>query len=817
MSVTEPNANWAIALTGLLLVLSTRLSAAAEAAPFGLAGYPGPAPGLARIAWRADSIAVSGGALTATFKLAPRGITLQSVRDEQAGRDARWAGELFQVILQDPAGGAGEKRYAASALTAQGEPKVTDLPPDPKSARLAGRVPGQQVELALLSTDGHLRVTWRAIVRDGSNYVRQELEATAADAALKLQEILWLDMQIDGARTAGSVDGSVMVAGSFFAGCEDPHALNWAAPAGMQVAAWAGEDLAYGTVRTRTWPLDGSTLREGRNEFQFRYERGPHRLDVWKAAILEDGKPVAKDEHHGRTGSQHVDNVYAFTLGKPRPGATYALQADLSTDPDFKLPAGAKLESFGQVLLLGGQASAACRLPRPMLLDKGQSLTTSLVIGAAPAGQLRRGFLYYLERERAHPYRPYLHYNSWYDTAWAPFALNEGNCLEAIRACGENLVRKHGVVLDGLVFDDGWDNPRTLWEFHAGFPKGFAPLADLCRQYHTRLGVWLSPFGGYGEPRNKRLQFGREQGYETNPTGFSMAGPKYYAAFRQACVDMIRKYGVNHFKFDGIAAGMMASGGANYLLDTEAMRRLMLELRKEDPSLYVNLTTGSWPSPFWLRFADSLWRQGGDMGLAGKGSKQQQWLTYRDREVYRNIVRRGPLFPLNSLMTQGVAYSRHGTAGEPTFNSAGFTDDVRAFFGAGTGLQELYIQPGRLTDADWAVLAEGARWARANADVLVDTHWISGDPGAGEPYGYASWSARKGIVMVRNPDDQPREFNLDVGAAFELSPGAAPRYTLHCPWADQAGSPSMPAEAGKPLTLKLQPFEVLVLDATPQP
>ena len=436
-------------------------------------------------------------------------------------------------------------------------------------------------------------------------------------------------------------------------------------------------------------------------------------------------------------------------------------------------------------------------------------------MGVVPEGQLRRGFLYYLERERAHPYRPFLHYNSWYDTAWQPFALNEANCLEAIRLFGEHFVQPHGVVLDAMVFDDGWDNPQTLWQFHDGFPNGFTPLAQLCQQYHTRLGVWLSPFGGYGKPKEQRLKFGREQGYETNPTGFSLAGPKYYAAFRQACVDMIRKYGVNHFKFDGIAAGTYASGGAGYVLDAEAMRRLMLELRQEDPKVYINLTTGSWPSPFWLRYADSVWRQGGDMGLAGKGPRQQQWLTYRDQETYRNIVGKGPLFPLNALMTQGVAYSRQGSAGDPTFNSAGFKDDVRAFFGGGTSLQELYIQPGKLTAEDWQVLAEAAKWSRANADVLVDTHWIGGDPGKLEVYGYASWSPRKGIVMLRNPDDQPHEFALDVGAAFELPAGAVTAYTLKSPWAEDASRPALTAEAGKPLPFKLNPFEVLVLDATP--
>jgi hypothetical protein len=278
---------------------------------------------------------------------------------------------------------------------------------------------------------------------------------------------------------------------------------------------------------------------------------------------------------------------------------------------------------------------------------------------------------------------------------------------------------------------------------------------------------------------------------------------------------MIRKYGVDHFKFDGLAAGSLASGAAQYLRDTEAMRRLMLELRQEDPKLYINLTTGSWPSPFWLRYADSLWRQGNDMGRAGKGSSQQQWLTYRDQEVYRNIVCRSPLFPLNSLMTQGVAYSRRGKAGDPTFNSAGFKDDVRAFFGSGTSLQELYIQPGKLSAQDWQVLAEAANWARTNAAVLVDTHWIGGDPSKLEVGGYASWSPRKGIVSLRNPDSQPHEYALDIETAFELPPGAPRSYRFRSPWAEGASRLALVAEAGKPVKLRLQPFEVLVLEATP--
>ena len=394
--------------------------------------------------------------------------------------------------------------------------------------------------------------------------------------------------------------------------------------------------------------------------------------------------------------------------------------------------------------------------------------------------------------------------------------MNETNCLAAIRALADNLIQPHGVTLDGVVFDDGWDDPKSLWQFHAGFPHGFTPHAKLCRQEHTRMGVWLSPFGGYGQAKEDRVRFGRAQGYETNATGFSLAGSKYYGAFRDVCLRMMRSYGVDHFKFDGIASGMYANGaGASYLPDTETLRRLMLELREEKPSLYINFTTGSWPSPFWLRYADSLWRQGGDMGLAGKGNKQQQWLTYRDQEVRKNIVGKGPLFPLNSLMTQGVAWSRHGSAAEKEFDSAGFKDDVRMFFGGGTSLQELYIQPQRLSPEDWRVLAESAKWSRANADVFVDTHWIGGDPAKLEVYGYAAWSPRAGVVALRNPDDQPHDFELEVGGAFELPPGSPGQFTLRSPWAEEANRPVLRSETGTPLRLALKPFEGMILDATP--
>jgi hypothetical protein len=137
---------------------------------------------------------------------------------------------------------------------------------------------------------------------------------------------------------------------------------------------------------------------------------------------------------------------------------------------------------------------------------------------------------------------------------------------------------------------------------------------------------------------------------------------------------------------------------------------------------------------------------------------------------------------------------------------------VRSFFASGTQLQELYITPQMLTPAMWDVLAEGAAWTRKNADVLVDVHWIGGDPGKGQPYGFAAWSPRQAMLTLRNPTAKPATMTIDIQKAWELPPGAATTYRLTSPWKD-APQPPRQLSAGKPESFALAPFEVRVFDA----
>lgn len=309
------------------------------------------------------------------------------------------------------------------------------------------------------------------------------------------------------------------------------------------------------------------------------------------------------------------------------------------------------------------------------------------------------------------------------------------------------------------------------------------------------------------------MKYGLREGFETNKNGFSMAGPKYYGRFRDACLGMVRDYGLNYFKFDGISSGGAPTGApAEFAADVEALLRLIGDLREARPDLFINVTTGTWSSPWWLWYADSTWRSGSDWSTCGWGPKRQQQVTYRDAQTYQNVVRRAPLYPINSLMTQGIMFANHGLPD----NTGGLAEDIRAFFVSGTNCQELYITPSLLDARDWDVLAEAAKWSRENADVLVDTHWIGGDPAKGEIYGWASWSQRKGILGLRNPKDEPGRITLNVGKAFELPQGAAQRYSLKSPWKDGSATEPIILSAGEEHTFELTPFEVLVFDAMPR-
>ena len=434
-------------------------------------------------------------------------------------------------------------------------------------------------------------------------------------------------------------------------------------------------------------------------------------------------------------------------------------------------------------------------------IQKGVINTFSQVIGVFTSGQLRRDFLYYLDRERSRSYAPFLHYNCWFDLERR---VSEKNMLDRINTIHHELGEKRGVKVVSYVVDDGYDDYRKgFWVFNTQkFPDGFTPLAKRLSEIDSHLGVWLSPGGGYKGSRERRKQ-AQKMGIKS----LDLSSPIYYQWFLDRHRKFINDDQINYFKWDKLGGGV--SGHFMALMD------IADKLRVLNPELFINTTVGTWQSPFWLNQVDCTWRGGQDMGFMGKGNNREKWMTYRDALTYGVIKKSGFIYPLNAMMNHGIVYANgHMFPKKTVKNKENFVSEVRSFFGGGYALQELYLTPSVLNATDWDCIAASAQWAKKNASVLIDSHFIGGDPAKLEVYGFGAWNANLGTITLRNPSDQTQTISLDIGKVFELPQGATRSYRLTSPYKDQRLQ-SLQAKAGQSMDVELKPFEVLVFDAAP--
>ena len=657
--------------------------------------FPGPAISATVVSAGHGEWTIGNNTLNATFAREAGGLRLASLRSPLNGLDLSWTDpNLFTIYL----GGNG-KPLASSAMKLLGDPEADAIAGEPAAARLSRRLPGRVLHATFTDETTGLAVWWGAIMKDGTNALRQEIELRATRGPVLIDRIEMIRAPLPGVAVCGYTDGAVLTTGKLFLGIEHP--------------------LAHNEVQT------------------------------------------------------------------------------------------------GSV--------AVSALPRQFMLEKDHDWSASSAIGVYPPGQLRRAFLCYLERERAHPYRQYWHYNSWYDLNIRrnddpdPLKrMTEAQCFEVIRVFGKELHDRRGVGVNGFVWDDGWDDWNSLWGFHQGFPDGFSKLKAEAAKQDAGMGAWLSPWGGYGGSHDQRVAFGKAHGYETNSGGFSLGGPKYYQAFRDVCLKMIRDYGQNYFKFDGIGGGPLATGApAAIAPDLDGLVRVLGELRAAKPDLFVNCTVGTWASPYWTWFADSVWRQGADCDFAGEGNERERWITYRDKLVYERFAKPSPLYPLNSIMYHGLLVCDRAVPGKmpkPAQDIESYRHEALMAVACGSGLGELYVSPSLMTREAWDILAAGIKWSRAHQDILRDTHWIGGQP-LTEIYGYAAWHPELGgTIVLRNPTARELSFTLDPQMVFELPPGALQQYCLtQAMGADRTVSH---ASAVQPLVLALPPFAVRIWEAS---
>ena len=454
-------------------------------------GMPFPGPNISRTTAEAISnkLIIENNTLSATFLRDDGHLHLAKIQSPLGNIDLDWTdANLFSIWITNR-----PEPLTSSAMKLVRDPEITSLEGKPRcGARLSDRLSGQALRATFMDEATGLRVEWTAEMKDGANYLRQVIHVAATHGPVAIDSIEMIRAIVPDARVDGYTDGAPLTTEQLFLGVEHPMADNTIASPNI----WTPAEMQARIIK---FPI--SHIAGGQLQIRFDYQRGNHRIDVAGVSLLSpDGNVICEDIHNGFSGHAAEKNTYQ----PPVPNGVTAGTLRITLGGNAN-----DVDSWGKITLSGGQINApsiaVCTLPRHSSLELAGEWRVSDSIGVSPKGQLRRAFLYYLERERAHPYRQYWHYNSWFDLNIGrndnPNPLNrmtEQQCLAVIGEFDRELYQKRGIGLNGFVWDDGWDDWNSLWQFHQGFPNGFTKLKEAAAREGAGIGAWLSPWGGYG-------------------------------------------------------------------------------------------------------------------------------------------------------------------------------------------------------------------------------------------------------------------------------------------------------------------------------
>lgn len=746
--------------------------------------FPDKQPGKAEYKIGKDKVSLFNDVLRMDFSLKNHVLFAESIYNMLDSTRMELSGvALFAAQLSDG------RYYSNMDFKVVGDLQVERLLPADSLPTPALRYPGIKVCINLENKLIDLTANWVIELRDGSNYIRQELTLSPQINRVAVSKVFIWDGTLPGAYCAGTVLGSPIMCGNYFFGMEHPIAHT------PSMETRLAGDL--GKLK-----LDVTNLIKGKGNYGISIEHGGGSDDfnLYAIQLYCGEKFVTEDKHplNGEGGS----NQYLLSIDNYNPDSSYSLVFTYRN----------REKATGLVHLYHKKKDIlSFYVQRKDTLFPSSLISESGVIGVAGTGQMRRDFQYYIDRERARPYKPFLHYNCWWDiTDDGASSFTSDQLIERMHAWYEKLIKPYGIHLNSFVFDDGWDDMKHhVWGFDPEkFPEGFSEQAALCKQYNSGIGVWMSPFGGYLAAQQQRIKTAKKEGLEVNGRGLSLAGKHYYNRFLERSLDMLENYKVNYFKYDGFGGSEPA-----YLPDMEAGIKLVKRLRQSNPDVYINITVGSWPSPFWLRHVDCTWRGSGDLHQAGEGERTQKFMTYRDGTLYNNVVCRGPYYPLNSIMTAGIAYANLGHPNRFISDDLkGFKDMVRSSFAAGSSLQELYISHDKMKPEFWPVLAEAIKWSVHRTFILKDTHWVGGSPINLEVYGFASWNGKEGVLSLRNPSSKIKGMRVDLQEIMEMPAEENGTYILKSPWKEDLGKEALTVNSSIPVILTLNPFECLVFD-----
>lgn len=353
-----------------------------------------------------------------------------------------------------------------------------------------------------------------------------------------------------------------------------------------------------------------------------------------------------------------------------------------------------------------------------------------------------------------------------------------------------------------LALDCGWNDPDDLSRFHpVNFPDGPGPVLQVCRDHDLDLILWVSPSEGARAFRHELGMHNPGMAAAEIGTGHRLcpAAQPWRGVFTAALDTLVEEVGADGFKIDGTelyctdADHGHLPGIWSVWATTGALIDLFEHLRALRPDLVIMLYWGL-RSPWWLRWADTVW-EGAYLVEAAAPSGRPAWTLRASVACSQDHGRwtSYPMMPPHRQDSLGVWLS--DTLWASRQGSLGWDDAMVLDAARGGPLTQPWgdLRP---MAADAARVAEVAALLRRRTPQLAGNCTLVGNPTAEDGgYGYCWTGAGRTWVVVSQPGPAgttllppvtgtPRLDYLSTGALATIGPAADGRWQI----AQSAGS-----------------------------
>lgn len=450
--------------------------------------------------------------------------------------------------------------------------------------------------------------------------------------------------------------------------------------------------------------------------------------------------------------------------------------------------------------------------------ENPQRTLHATVIGAAPKldkSTIEEHFFAYIYGISQKP-KLRFQFNSWFDYMKA---IDEEKIMTSFQALYDGF-KQADLKLTTYAIDDGWNDYESFWAFNHKFPEGLKKVQRFVQdELEGELGLWLGPRGGYGgtaQVMANWLESHPELGqgsknYLSNDV--NVGDPRYLDALEARMLELQTTYDLNYWKIDGVLLKPdvpdsqfgLAKAAMTAVYERYLALFTRLRIVAKSPHFWINLTSYVNPSPWFLKWVNSLWLQTSEdveylslvkedeevtaylagaerdqaiksqEGLSNSSTnkftepKLAMMLSYRDSKYYEFILKRDLHLPFWSLYNHEPIYAK-------TMHEAYFQEPIklspeeletylRFIATRGMAFWEFYYSPEMMTSAHWAANGRALHWVKSHYDSLKLSRFIGGDPAKGQIYGYDCQS----ILSLRNPLAEKQYTNLVNSDAYDIT------------------------------------------------